>query len=167
MGLPPPRPLCPQDSCFVPWTTSTFPQNLSYISKAPKAPSPILHHLLWLSLPFIPLRACSSCSSPLSLSLSASPLLCPLSAGSPKAPHPSKQSFTAGGLQQGQEGPFSLWQREIIPESAQFSDTLLQRRGLLEGQEQETDRNQILYYAPAEFWALCVLALSILTTIRR
>lgn len=100
--------------------------------------------------------ACSSrfsCSSPLPLTLLAPSSPAHSQSGLPNHPCPSKQLHSCWS-QQGQEG---LWQRAIIPKSARFSDILLQSRGLLEGQEQETNRNRSLYYMPAVCWELCLL----------
>lgn len=121
-------------SCFAPrWTSTTAPQPSATSPKPLAAPSLqsclALSPLAWSSLP----------PSQLLLLLLLLFLLFPGPARSQfgllNQPCPSKQSFPMAGSQEGHKGPSRCWQRAIVPESAQFSDTLLQSRGFLEGQE--------------------------------
>lgn len=76
-------PRAPALPCGLPVCT---PNRQLHLLSLLQCPAPILHLLLWLGLLFLPLGACSSCSSLLPLALLASILPCPLSIWSPRAP---------------------------------------------------------------------------------
>lgn len=155
MGLPLAHLLCPQASCFAPWTavpqlhllSAAAPSPSHTISSGSVFPCPSQRLLLWL------LSACFS-------------LPCLVSQTTPSFQNRALQWLLCS--QEGQEGPSSLWQRALIPEPAPFSDTFApeQRAPGRTGVGNQRKSNSLLC-ASHVLGAMLTQSLSILIPVQR